>query len=383
MTNKKLQISNTKKQNHQKRQRMIIITLIFFFNCVPYVQRTKKKNLVRIAVVCGVDEVNIGGIKDKKFHKNYRVLLNDIFPLYFSSKKGVVIVNGKEYRGNLKVQKIGGQIWVINILNIEDYLKGVVPCEIGKISENLIEAAKAQAIAARTYAYAHFNQYQDLGFDLYASIQDQVYKGTGCENELTNLAIEKTKRLILTYKNRPIEAKYHSTCGGKTADFNDAWTGNPPPYLKSVSCPFCKKSPHYKWEKVLSKSEFFSNLRTRLKKIGIKIADDELIKNLKLVKNRKTKRVIKLIITTDKNEYMIPGYNIRTVLGDKNDPGGLLKSNLISIKAKDDTVIIEGKGFGHGVGMCQFGAIEMAKKGKSYKQILYRYYSGTKIKKIK
>ncbi|MCK4453473.1 SpoIID/LytB domain-containing protein [candidate division WOR-3 bacterium] len=343
----------------------------------------RKDNLVRIAVVCGVDRVNISGIKDKKPYKNYQVSLNNAFPMYFSSNKDVVVVNGRKYRGNLEIRKTGERLWVINILNIEDYLKGVVPCEIGKVSKNLIEVAKAQAVAARTYACAHLNQYQNLGFDLYATIQDQVYKGIGCENEFTNRAIDKTKGLILTYKNRPIEAKYHSTCGGKTADFNDAWSGNPSPYLKSVNCSYCQNSPHYKWQKVLSKSEFFPRFRSRLKKIGVKIPDDELIRSLKLIKNKRSKRAIKLIITTEDNKYKISGYNIRTVFGDNKDPGGLLKSNFISIKTKGDKIIIEGKGWGHGVGMCQFGAIEMARKGKNYKRILYHYYSGTRIKKIK
>ncbi len=220
--NNKLQTPNKKTYNWNRGIFILFTTFIVFVNCVPYVKKMRKDNLVRVAVVCGVDRVNISGIKDKKLYKNYRISLDNAFPMYFSSNKGVVVVNGRKYRGNFEIRKTGERLWVINILNIEDYLKGVVPCEIGKVSKNLVEVAKAQAVAARTYACAHLNQYQNLGFDLYATIQDQVYKGIGCENELTNRAIEKTKGLILTYKNRPIEAKYHSTCGGKTADFNDA-----------------------------------------------------------------------------------------------------------------------------------------------------------------
>ena len=374
---------NNKLQMNPAHLLLFFLVICVFFNCVPYVKKMRKDNLVRIAVVCGVNKIDISGIKDKKFYKNRQVLLNDAFPLYFSPNKGVVLVNGRKYRGNLEIRKTKEQIWVINILNIEDYLKGVVPCEIGTISQTIFEAAKAQAVAARTYTWAHLNQYEDLGFDLYATIRDQVYTGMSCENELTNLAIEQTKGQILTYKNTPIEAKYHSTCGGRTADFNDAWTGNAPPYLKSVSCSYCKNSPYYEWTKLFTKSEFFVNLRPKLKKIGKKIPGGEPIKNIKLIKNRKSKRVLKLLIITEKKEYTIPGYHIRTVLGDKRDPGGLLKSNYLTLKTKGDKVIIEGKGWGHGVGMCQFGAIEMARRGKNYKQILYHYYSGTKIKKIK
>ncbi len=362
----------------------LIFCLLFFavVNCVPYTKRVRKEYLTRVAIVCGVDLVNVSGIKDKIFYRNYRVSLKDDFPLYFNSRKGLVVVNGKPYRGNLEIRKIDGRIWVINIIDVEDYLKGVVPCEIGNTSRKTFEAAKAQAVAARTYAYAHLNQYSNLGFDLYASVQDQVYRGIGCENELTNLAIEQTKRQILTYRNKPIEAKYHSTCGGRTADFNDAWSGNSPPYLRSVNCRYCKNSPYYKWQKVLSKSEFFSNIRARLKKIGKEIPRNELIKKLKLIKNKRSKRAVKLIIYTEKDEYVIPGYNIRTVLGDNNDPSGLLKSNFVHLKIKKNKIIIEGRGFGHGVGMCQFGAIEMAKQGKGYQKILKHYYRGARIKKI-
>jgi stage II sporulation protein D len=359
------------------------ILILTFLSCMPYIKSVRKDNLVRVAILCGVDMVNISGIKNRKFYKNYKIGLNNSFPIYFTGKNKVVAVNRKEYRGNLIINEFNKHIWVINCLDMEDYLKGVVPCEIGKISKNLIEAAKAQAVAARTYAYAHLNQYQELGFDLYATVQDQVYKGVSCETELTNLAIKKTKGRILTYQMQPVEAKYHSTCGGKTADFNDAWKGNPPSYLKSVDCSYCRKSPHYRWQKILSKKIFFSNLRSRLKKIGMHIPDHELIKNIKLIRNKKSKRVVKLIIITEKDEYIIPSYHIRTALGDNNDPGGLLKSNFITIRAKSDKIVIDGRGFGHGVGMCQFGAIEMARKGKSYKEILYHYYPGTRIMKIR
>jgi stage II sporulation protein D len=349
---------------------------------MPYVRRPRKDNFVRVAIICGVDKVFITGTKNKKYHRNFEIQSNSIFPQYFSGHNKFVRVNGKEYRGNLEIEKINNRIWVINIVNMEDYLKGVVPCEIGEVSRSLIEAAKAQTVAARTYAYAHLNQYQELGFDLYATVQDQVYKGKGCENKLTNHAIRQTKGQILTFRGQPIEAKYHSTCGGRTADFNDAWSGYAPPYLKSVGCLYCKNSPHYDWHKIFSKKKFFSNLRSRLKRIGIEIPGKELVKSVKLHSNKKSKRIVKLIIKTDRNEYAIQAYHIRTVLGENKDPGGLLKSNLVNMKLKNKEIIIKGKGYGHGVGMCQFGAMGMARQNKNYRQILYHYYPGTRIGKI-
>lgn len=373
------QIPNKKIHKVKKKHIIIIFSLIFFINCIPYMRRKELENIVRVAIECGVDYVKI---KDHTF-KNYDVSVRDTFPLYFGSQTGSVVVNDKQYRGALEVRKIDGRIWVINVVNVEDYLKGVVPCEIGSISMQLIEAAKAQAVAARTYAFAHLNQYQDLGFDLYATIQDQVYKGSQAEDDITTAAIRETRGQILVFKNRPIEAKYHSTCGGRTADFQDAWPGEAPPYLRSVRCRYCENSPHYEWKKVQSKDRFLQNVRHRLKKIGIKIPQHELIKSFRIVRNRRSKRIARLVIVTDRSNYVVPGYNIRVVFGDASDPGGSLKSNFITIKKKGKTVIIEGKGYGHGVGMCQFGALEMARKGKNYRQILYHYYPGTKIKKIR
>ncbi|MEO0190118.1 MAG: SpoIID/LytB domain-containing protein, partial [candidate division WOR-3 bacterium] len=264
-------------------------------------------------------------------------------------------------------------------LDIEDYLKGVVPCELGKINTDLIESAKAQAIAARTYAYANLNKHENLGFDLYATIRDQAYGGIQAEDSLINIAISKTRNLVITYQDKPIDAKYHSTCGGMTADFNDAWSENSMPYLRSVECKFCNDSPHFRWRKEMNKKEFFKNLRKNLCQIGIVISDTELIKSLILRRNPRSKRVVEVNIITDKDEYKISAYNIRRLFGSEKDPDGMLKSNNFTIYCRDSMIVIEGRGFGHGVGMCQFGAMGMAKRGKNYKDILRHYYPKTKI----
>lgn len=350
---------------------------------MPYLKVARKHNLVRVALISGVEKVVVSGLRKRTYLQDHEITLQENFPIYINAKNDRVMLNGKEYRGNFELVNHGGKIWVINVLDMEEYLKGVVPCEIGKVSSTLLEAAKAQAVAARTYAYAHLNQYASLGFDLYATIKDQVYSGIKSETELTNQAVEETERLILTYEKLPVEAKYHSTCGGVTADFNDAWPGTAPPYLKSVSCPYCEKSPHYTWQRKYLKGHFFTHLRSRLTQIGKGIPEGELIKNIRLIRNRKSKRILKVIIITEENEYSLPGYQVRKLFGDNQDPGGLLKSNFITLDVQADTIIVNGKGFGHGVGMCQFGAIEMARQGKSFKQILYHYYSNTRISKAR
>ncbi len=315
----------------------------------------------------------------KRFRQDYLVSISDTLPLFIKPKDGRVLVNNKPYRGNLEIKNINNKIWVINVVDIEDYLKGVVPCEIGKITEELIEAAKAQAVAARSYAYSNKNKYAELGFDLYATSQDQVYGGINAEDKLIGEAIKKTKGLVLTYQGRPIQAKYHSTCGGKTADFNDAWPGAGPPYLSSVVCGFCEDSPHYQWQKIMHKDDFLRNLRDNLKKTGIIIAENEFIKGFRFKRNPKSGRITSVIVLTNLNEYKIDAHYIRTPFGTEGDPGGLLKSNYFHLGVKGDSIVIKGKGYGHGVGMCQFGAIGMAKKGKKFKEILRHYYPIAKI----
>jgi stage II sporulation protein D len=362
---------------------IMVLIAVVGMDCMPYVGRAPRANLVRVAIECGVEAVQVSGVRKNKYYSNYPVHQNEVFPFTLGPRDGRVAVNGRDYRGSLEVRKIDGRIWVINVLDIESYLKGVVPCEIGGVAERQIEAAKAQAVAARTYALAHMGQYSDLGFDLYATVQDQVYKGIGCERDITNRAIESTAGEALFFGSAPIEAKYHSTCGGRTADFNDAWSGAPPPYLRSVICNYCEKSPHYQWTKVMTKDEFFAHLRSRLNRMKVILDQGELIHSFRMTRSRSSNRLKELVLVTNKNVYKIANYRIRTLFGEPTDPGGLLKSTYVRIETKDDKVMIDGRGFGHGVGMCQFGALQMADEGKDYRQILYHYYRGTRLKRVR
>ena len=367
-----------------KSYRVAVCTVILIaLNCMPYLAGRGRGQNVRVALVSGVDGVDVSGVSNNKYLSNYRITQSESLPLQIESRDGKVAVNGKEYRGSLEVKKIDGNLWVINTVDIESYLKGVVPCEIGGVSEQQIEAAKAQAVAARTYAVAHIGQYAQLGFDLYSTVQDQVYNGIASERAITNRAIESTAGEVLYYGKEPVEAKYHSTCGGRTADFSDAWGGKAPHYLRSVSCRYCASSPYYEWGRTMKKEDFFAHLRSRLAKMNIYINSDELIQSFRIARNKTSQRVNEITLVTNKKEYKIPNYRLRTLLGNPNDQGGVLKSNYFYIKTKGDSVVIEGKGFGHGVGMCQFGALEMAKQGKNYRQILYHYYRGTRIRKMR
>jgi stage II sporulation protein D len=156
---------------------------------------------------------------------------------FWSSSKGVISVDNTPYRGYLSVLvNSSGRLTVVNVLNFEDYLKGVVPNEIGPASEGTYEALKAQAVAARTYAYKNRNQFGAEGYDICATPRCQVYSGYKTENAFTSRAVEDTSGEILEYGGEPINALYTSTCGGRTENAEYMFEGWNYPYLKSVEC---------------------------------------------------------------------------------------------------------------------------------------------------
>ncbi|MDD3804622.1 MAG: SpoIID/LytB domain-containing protein, partial [bacterium] len=302
---------------------------------------------------------------------------------------GVFSYNGMLYRGHLMIRKDADNLLLpINKLLMEDYLKGVVPAEIGKLKKNMIEASKAQAVAARTYAFAHLRKHEDMGYDLECTVQDQVYRGYLLEDSLTNEAIESTKGIVAYYKNSPIDAKYHSTCGGHTSSNEDEWGGPPAPYLRGrfdgEGCLFkrvyCSQSKHYKWSYEYDRDDFYemvSGNYSLMKKVNVKAA------NIFVSKQDKYKRIVELTIEDSSGKkYKVRGLDIRRLFTFEEHLGGMLKSRNFTLDHKKGKIIINGGGFGHGVGMCQYGAMEMAKSGKNYKQILNHYYKGIQLKRI-
>ncbi len=292
--------------------------------------------------------------------------------VYFVARDNCIVLNKKEYRNFLIFKRVASRTFLINVLPVEDYLKGVVPSELGMISEAIFEAIIAQTVAARTYAYAHRNYYESLGFDLYGTVQDQVYDGMNVEKDLVNKAIKKTKGLIITYQGKPIEAKYHSTCGGRTANYFDIWADTVIPYLVSIDDRFCSRSPHAIWSEEISFSKLMNNL-------GSDSLRNEKIKKILLKRNPQSGRVIEITVITNLREEKITKGKIRRTLVGENLSSAMLKSSFFDMEVINGKIKITGRGYGHGVGMCQYGAIGMARQGYSYKQILKRYYPQTKL----
>lgn len=156
-------------------------------------------------------------------------------------------LNDRSYRGIFQLKNTGRGLALINILNLEDYLKGVVPLEMSPGTFNALEALKAQAVAARTYALKNLGRNSGLGFDLTDTQSSQVYGGLSAEHPLSNRAVEETAGEVITYKNELINALYTSTCGGMTEDAENIFPGRPVPYLKSVSCTH-EKQPEWRLE---------------------------------------------------------------------------------------------------------------------------------------
>ena len=277
---------------------------------------------------------------------------------------GIIINKEKEDK---KVRILRGN--TVENINMEDYLVGVVSSEVPVSFEK--EAIKAQAVAARTYALKQMENRQNESYDVKDDTSSQVYKSN---EELKNIwkdkydeninkiknAINETKGQYLTYDNKIIYAFFFSTSNGKTEDNKDVF-GQDLPYLKSVDSSFDEnETSNFKMEKTIPLSEFYQ-------KLGINYDDNLNISNIELTSSGRIKN-----ITINNNTFK--GVDVRSKLS--------LRSTDFKIEKKDNNVVITTKGYGHGVGMSQYGANALAKQNKNYEEILKYYYKGTNTQKL-
>jgi len=271
--------------------------------------------------------------------------------------KGDLLASGVRYTGEIEVWKGRNGLYVINEIPFEDYVKSVVLAEVGSNWE--MEALKAQAVIARTYAVYQKNANGNSHYHITSSVLHQAYKGNSSDARVT-YAVEKTAGEILIFDGKPIEALYHSTCGGKT-ELPEEVFGKNYPYLRSVESR-CETSPYWVWEREIPLSEIEKALT---------ISD---IKDITIKSYTATGRVKELGITAESEQITYKATELRKLLGWQKLP-----STNFSIVKDGDSIILDGKGYGHGVGLCQWSALEMAKKGKNYKEILSFFYPGTEI----
>ena len=305
---------------------------------------------------------------------------------------GEVLVNGKRYRGDVFLRPSERGLTAVNILAMETYLLGVVPLEIGagRPPEEL-EAVKAQAIAARTYAVRHMGRRSALGFDFYGSTMDQVYGGADADDPVSTRAVRETRGEVIVYDGEPIEAFYHSTCGGHTAALEEVWVGEPRPYLTAVSDArpgggaYCESSNRYRWSESWTRSELLETLERGLSAHVGRTVDLETVRSMAVTGRTTSGRAEAVSIRTDAGDFRVRGDSIRWVL--RPAPNRILNSALIELRPEGDGgevtgLTVDGGGWGHGIGMCQIGAVARAREGQSYREILTTYYRGTRIARL-
>lgn len=354
-------------------------------------------------------------IAEINYSDNYEIL-----PMF--GNNDYANLNGKYYRGSIKLIKNNNNYYIINRVSLEEYLYGVVPKEIP--SSAPLEALKAQAIVSRSYSLSNLNKHIKDGYNLCDSTHCQVYSGYSAEKDSTNKAVDETKGIILEYNDRAVDAVFHSSSGGHTESSENVW-GTKIPYLVAVKDPFSLNVPNSNWNITFTNSVIVNNLRNNNIEIqdliDIEVLDrteSGRVKTIKVVASDKT-----VLLSGDKFRMIMGNSNFKSTLfsieknydTDKVVKSTLSKNGIEEIDFTSNTIMIitnngiknldkssidvlnslgqtninidthvssfsfVGKGYGHGVGMSQYGAIEMAKEGYNYEQILQYYYKNIKI----
>lgn len=269
--------------------------------------------------------------------------------------EGELLLSGSHYTGNIEIWRGEKGLYIINELPLEEYVESVVAAEVGSSWD--LEALKVQAVITRTYAVYRKALSANSRFDITSSVLHQVYKGNN-PHVLISYAVRETQGEILTYGGKPIEALYHSTSGGKTESAEDVF-GRGYPYMKPVESN-CELSPYYVWEKKIPREEVEKALA---------IKD---IRDIVITSYTSTGRVKEVTVEAESDRPVVKATDLRKLLG-----WARLPSTNFTVKVSGNLVIFEGKGYGHGVGLCQWSALQMARDGKTYKEILSFFYPGT------
>lgn len=276
-----------------------------------------------------------------------------------------VKINGVFYRGRLVVKTTPeGLLNVIEHLHIEDYLEGVLPVEMSPGSP--LEALKAQAVASRSYATRRLNPSRD--YDVTADVNSQVYNGRNNVNDRIRTAVRKTRGQVLTYKGEVVTAFFHANCGGHTASSTAAWGENVKRPLYGVKDPFCASSRHSSWKLYIPERDLLSFIQ----KQG---STSLSLKRVRVAKKDRSGRALRVAFDTEKKTHYVEGRTMRSAFGNQD----FRSTYITAISPTSGGWLFQGRGWGHGVGMCQSGAMAMAKSGRDYRRILRHYYPGAAI----
>lgn len=367
-------------------------------------------------------EVRISGLD--LIIKGDETLEFDSEQVMISSESDEIIYKNSTYRGSIRFGIDGSKINIINNLDMDDYLKGVLPKEMGASFPR--EALKAQAVASRSFAMTNINKHKSEGFNLCNTTHCQVYGGKSAENNLINEIVEETRGEYVYYNGSVAETVFHSNNGGYMESAKNAW-GSEIPYLISKKDNYSTNTVNSNWKLEYS----LNDMGNKLKAAGVNVGN---LKDIRVVSTNNSGRVDKLEVSGSNKTEVINAVKFRSALGNNNFKSTYftingesvstgssydlyvedgysnekIKSSSIYVQgyssvekinlddiylegqAKNNNsskpssntsgkIVIDGKGFGHGVGMSQYGAKKMAEEGFNYKEILRHYYDGTEI----
>lgn len=301
---------------------------------------------------------------------------------------GTVRFNDRRYRGEILIRTAPGGLQVVNRLPMDDYIRGVVPLEIGTSEPGDLAAVAAQAVAARSYAYTRLAG-PSRPYDLVATVQDQVYGGANAESRTANLAVEETAGLVLLYGGQVVNAPYHANCGGFTAAPEDSWNVDAEPYLRRVSDQipgtnryYCDWAPRFRWTRSYTGEQVRASVARYIRTLPGGTGGITRVRNIRVTDVTPAGRVGTLTVDTDRGSWALRGNQIRYAL--RLPSGEMLYSTYFSVDAdirggEVRSLELTGGGNGHGIGMCQTGAIGRARAGQDFRTILATYYPGTTV----
>ena len=337
---------------------------------------------IRVAIAKVSDSVTIDGDGVLATDETGKPLVLE-FPLTFQNERGRVQaggsssrlirlaaagklrMNGKSYRGMLELSVQNGKLLVVNQLALEQYLVGVINSEIS--STWPMESIKAQAVIARTFAVAKRKERSKALYHLESTVMDQAYEGSDEEDSRAARGVVETKDEVLTYNSSVIQAFYHANSGGRTEASQNVW-GIALPYLQGVECQYGLTSTTSSWEQAVPLSKIEAALKSS-KVFGLTDINVGPRNNRGRLKN--------VVLVTERGNVTLPTTKFRMAVGST-----VVRSTSFSVRVEGGTAYFNGVGYGHGVGLCQYGAKQRALDGFKYDEILSYYYPGTKLSKL-
>lgn len=366
--------------------RLILLLILAVYCLTSASAATVRSESIRVAILKGADEFTVegGGFLAADEHGNpiqlpaqFTLRRSSAFMLTSDGRRlkrltvssaGRIRVNGKGYRGLVDFYPADKGLLAVNELPLEEYLVGLINCEISSLWP--AEAVKAQAVIARSYAIYQKDARRGALYHLESSVMDQVYDGADIEDNRAAKAVLETEGEVLTYADSVIQAFYHSNCGGHTESARNVW-GNDLPYLQGVECGYCLSAPSARWEVSLPLKKVESQLKTA----GYNLSGLISVRCGELNRSGRLKTVY---LSSAKGEKVISGVDFRKAIG-----YSVIKSTNFTITGRGDELLFSGSGNGHGVGLCQWGGKQRAADGFSYREILSYYYAGTTIARLK